>query len=91
MHHSLAVPYDSSSLHVTNEDWNSAESKPIILGGGVGMELGKGNFDRIVKQRRGGYCYGQNTTMTAALRSFGFQVSEVGARGMFSFLWCGLG
>ncbi|SCZ96599.1 BZ3500_MvSof-1268-A1-R1_Chr4-4g07465 [Microbotryum saponariae] len=64
------IPYDSSSLHVKREDWDSAmeESRPIVLGTGDGMELGVGNFERISKRYTGGYCYAQNTLCAAFLR-----------------------
>jgi hypothetical protein len=80
--HHLRIPYDSSNIHVSTEDWNGP-SKPIEWRKGPGMELGQRNFDRIVgkgkdgKQRlgsnglpagRGGYCYALNQSVTALLR-----------------------
>ncbi len=55
--HQLTVPFDVSSLHVQPDDW-TAQSKPIELGRGKGMQLGQGNFDRVVNQGRGGECPG---------------------------------
>ncbi|KAL8279147.1 hypothetical protein RQP46_008403 [Phenoliferia psychrophenolica] len=76
------IPYDSSVYHVSNEDW-SGPSKPIVFCGGKdGMQLdGPGNFRRIVHGNQGGNCYAINSIFSALLRSFGFVVSEVGARG----------
>ncbi|KAM0792301.1 hypothetical protein ACM66B_004989 [Microbotryomycetes sp. NB124-2] len=73
------IPYDSSALHVS--DWSGNEDAEIKLGNGHGMELHtKGNFDRVVGQSRGGFCYALNTLFAALLRGFGFRVSEVGTR-----------
>ncbi|SCV69018.1 BQ2448_2038 [Microbotryum intermedium] len=76
------IPYDTSSLHVKRGEWEAAkeESRPIRLGHGDGMELGKGNFERITQRYTGGYCYAQNTLCAAFLRGFGYRVTEVGAR-----------
>ncbi|MGY0059341.1 arylamine N-acetyltransferase family protein [Streptomyces sp. LZ34] len=35
---------------------------------------------KLVRGRRGGYCYEQNTLLTAALRAFGFTVTRLAAR-----------
>lgn len=67
--HHLGVPYDTSSLHVPENDWKSP-SKPIQLGKGSGMSLGTPlNFDRIVRRHRGGFCYANNTLYAALLKS----------------------
>ncbi|KAK4706012.1 hypothetical protein P7C70_g185, partial [Phenoliferia sp. Uapishka_3] len=74
------TPYDTSALHVSKEDWNGP-NRPIVLGGGKEMmELGKGNFNRIVGRQQGGFCYALNGAFSSFLRGFGFSVSEVGAR-----------
>lgn len=71
--HHLQVPYDTSSLHVTNKSWNGP-SLPIKLGKGIvdgigGMDLGtRGNLERITRQHRGGFCYSLNTAAAALLR-----------------------
>lgn len=89
--HHLTIPYDSSAIHVS--DWDA--EGPITWRNGRGMELGRGNFERIVgkdkqgKQRigknglpmgGGGYCFALNQSCTALLRGFGFRVSEIPAR-----------
>ncbi|KAI5481642.1 arylamine N-acetyltransferase [Pseudohyphozyma bogoriensis] len=76
----LSCPYDTSALHVKKEEWNGP-NKEIVLGKSGGtMELGPGNFDRIVNRHMGGYCYALQTNFAAFLRGFGFKVSEVGGR-----------
>ncbi|CEQ39935.1 SPOSA6832_01509, partial [Sporobolomyces salmonicolor] len=90
--HHTHIPYDSSALHVPPGDW-TGPSKPIQFRRGRGMELGKGNFDRIMKGKdvqpdgrkggmpgQGSYCYGLNQLSASLLRGFGFRVSEIGAR-----------
>ncbi|KAL8283224.1 hypothetical protein RQP46_006002 [Phenoliferia psychrophenolica] len=80
LHNQTTTPYDTSALHVGKDAWNEP-SHPIQLGGGKElMQLGVGNFERIVKRHQGGFCYALNTAFAAFLRSFGFTVSEVGAR-----------
>jgi hypothetical protein len=77
--HATHVPYDTSALHVLEEDWKGP-SKPIVLAQGRGMQAGAGNFDRMVRKKRGGHCYSNNGLFAAVLRGFGFGVEEVGAR-----------
>ena len=44
------------------------------------MELGKGNFERIIERKAGGFCYALNTLFAGLLRTLGFDVGESGAR-----------
>ncbi|KAI5478311.1 arylamine N-acetyltransferase [Pseudohyphozyma bogoriensis] len=68
----LEVPFDSSCLHVSADEW-LGENKEIVLGkGGGSMQLGEGNFNRIVKKHQGGFCYAIHTNFAAFLRGFGF-------------------
>jgi arylamine N-acetyltransferase len=70
LQHHLSVPYDTSSLHVPEAEWNDNKPQPIVLGRGHGMQLGtRGNFERIIENRRGGFCYANNTLYAALLRS----------------------
>lgn len=79
--HHLSVPFDTTPVHVRDEDWRRRKGKMSLGKGGEGMGIStRANFDRVVRQRRGGYCFSLNTLMAALLRSFGFEVSEVGAR-----------
>lgn len=77
--HQTTTSYDSSSLHVTTAEWEEP-STPIVLGDGQGMEMGRGNFERIVLRRGGGHCIALNTLYASLLRGFGFAVAECGAR-----------
>lgn len=79
--HQLAIPYDSTSLHVRTADWNDPAKThdPILLGRGQGMELGETSFRRILGGS-GGFCYALNTAFAGLLRSLSFNVSELGAR-----------
>lgn len=78
--HHLAVPFDTSALHVPLEAWAKRDERRLGVKEGPGVELGKANFDRIVKRRHGGFCYSQNPLFASLLRGFGFRVSEVAAR-----------
>lgn len=80
--HHLSIPYDTSSMHVARASWTSP-NQPISMRKGPGMELGEGNFDRIVNRSQGGFCYALNTSFAALLRGWGFKVSECGARVYF--------
>ncbi|WP_404305584.1 arylamine N-acetyltransferase family protein [Neorhodopirellula lusitana] len=37
-------------------------------------------FDKLIRRRRGGYCFEQNALLAAALREVGFEVEELSAR-----------
>ncbi|GAA5996303.1 uncharacterized protein JCM10292_007521 [Rhodotorula paludigena] len=80
MAHMCTVPYDSSAIHVPREAWKADEAREIRWREGPGMELGCGNFERVVLRRQGGYCFALNQLAASFLRGFGFRVSEVGAR-----------
>ncbi|MET9885884.1 arylamine N-acetyltransferase [Streptomyces sp. NPDC006430] len=55
------------------------ESLDVLLGRPI--ELGvKAIEDKLVRSRRGGYCYEQNSLLAAALERIGFDVSGRGAR-----------
>jgi len=85
--HHLTIPYDSSAIHVS--DWDA--EGPITWRNGRGMELGRGNFERIVgkdkdgKQKTGknglpmgggGYCFALNQSCTALLRGT-FKLAQI--------------
>lgn len=75
--HILAVPFESLSLHV--KDWQDDEAE-ILLGGGEVVGLGGAAFHRIVRLRRGGFCFSINSSFAALLRFWDFRVSECAAR-----------
>ena len=62
--HLLAVPFENLDIHLKRE---------IVLDE---ARL----FDKIVNQRRGGFCYEQNGLFTAVLRQIGFTVTMLEAR-----------
>src|SRR5688572_18227184 len=61
--HLFAVPFENLSIH---------SSQPIILEDGA-------LFEKIVGQRRGGFCYELNGLFAALLRSLGFSVDMLSA------------
>ena len=62
--HLLAVPFENLDIHL---------KRPIVL---EESRL----FDKIVNQRRGGFCYEQNGLFAAVLREMGFHVTMMEAR-----------
>src|SRR5687768_5627244 len=61
--HLFAVPFENLSIH---------SSQPIVLEDGA-------LFEKIVRQRRGGFCYELNGLFAALLRSLGFSVDMLSA------------
>lgn len=52
------IPKDTSPLHVPEEQWNIPG--PIKLSSAfTGMPEGTNAFERIVKQRKGAFCFGK--------------------------------
>ena len=62
--HLLTVPFENLSIHA---------GQPIILENGA-------LFDKIVRQRRGGFCYELNGLFAALLRALGFNVEMLSAQ-----------
>ncbi len=62
--HLLTVPFENLSIHA---------DEPIVLEDGA-------LFDKVVKRRRGGFCYEFNGLFAALLRALGFNVSMLSAR-----------
>ncbi len=62
--HLLAVPFENLDIHL---------QRPIVLD-----EMR--HFEKIVTQRRGGFCYEQNGLFAAVLRTLGFTVDLLQAR-----------
>lgn len=71
--HMLAVPFESTSIHV--KEWRDDRAE-IGLGGGEPVALAEGAFRHIVSLKRGGYCFSLNGSFASLLRSFGYNVSE---------------
>jgi N-hydroxyarylamine O-acetyltransferase len=67
------------SLHLAQATSIPFENLDILLGRSIKLDLGS-VFDKLVRQRRGGYCFEQNTLFAAVLESIGFRVTRLGAR-----------
>lgn len=70
--HQTRIPFGTTPIHVPQADW-TGEDKPIKLGGGFvdgvgGMELGAGNFKRVVEQYGTGFCFSLNSLFASLLR-----------------------
>lgn len=55
------------------------ENLDILLGRGIRIDLASVQ-QKLVTDKRGGYCFEQNTLLAAALRSLGFRVTTLSAR-----------
>jgi N-hydroxyarylamine O-acetyltransferase len=62
--HALRVPFENLDIH---------------LGNPIELELAR-IFDKIVRRRRGGYCFEQNTLLLEMLHAVGFSARPVAAR-----------
>ncbi|MEY2879781.1 MAG: hypothetical protein RLZZ15_2161 [Verrucomicrobiota bacterium] len=63
-HHARAIPY---------------ENLDVLLGRPIRVDLA-GIEEKLVRQKRGGYCFEQNTLFAAVLRALGFRVTPCMAR-----------
>lgn len=66
LRHLLAVPFENLSIH---------------LGEDIVLEE-KALVDKVVRDRRGGFCYELNGAFAALLRAFGYEVELLSARGV---------
>ena len=64
LHHSVSIPF---------------ENLDVLLGRGIGLDLAAVHA-KLVNNRRGGYCFEQNSLLLAALESLGFMVAPLSAR-----------
>jgi N-hydroxyarylamine O-acetyltransferase len=60
----LSIPFENLDIHI---------GRPIILGQDA-------FFEKIIKHRRGGFCYELNGSFAALLKSLGFKVTTLSAR-----------
>jgi N-hydroxyarylamine O-acetyltransferase len=67
------------SLHTRHATTIPFENLDIQLGRPVRIDL-ESLQDKIVRGRRGGYCFEQNTLFAAVLRAIGFRVTTLAAR-----------
>jgi N-hydroxyarylamine O-acetyltransferase len=68
-----------SALHLAHARSIPFENLDILLGRAVSLELDRVQ-DKLVQQRRGGYCFEQNTLFAGVLRELGFTVTALAAR-----------
>lgn len=66
MHHMATVPFESLSLHYSKHRIISLDTEDL--------------FQKIVENRRGGYCMEVNTFFATVLRSLGFTLISAGGR-----------
>ena len=66
-------------LHAAHVAAIPFENLDILLGRGVSLELERLG-DKLIAQRRGGYCFEQNTLFLAVLRELGFSATPMEAR-----------
>jgi N-hydroxyarylamine O-acetyltransferase len=64
MRHLLSIPFENLDIHL---------HKPIILNEAA-------LYDKIIKHRRGGFCYELNGSFASLLKKLGFRVSMLSAR-----------
>ncbi|WEB41216.1 arylamine N-acetyltransferase [Streptomyces yunnanensis] len=67
------------ALHAAHSDSLGFENIDIVLGRPILLDL-EALQAKMVRQRRGGYCYEQNLLYAAALERLGFRVRGLGAR-----------
>jgi N-hydroxyarylamine O-acetyltransferase len=67
------------SLHAAHTRRMPFENLDVRLGRPVGLDL-ESLQAKLVRRRRGGYCFEQNTLFAAALRAIGFSVQTLEAR-----------
>jgi N-hydroxyarylamine O-acetyltransferase len=67
------------ALHRAHTSAIVFESLDVLLGRPVEVDV-KAMEDKLVRGRRGGYCYEQNSLLAAALERIGFEVAGRGAR-----------
>lgn len=66
-------------LHAAHTSAIPFENLDVRLGRPVGLDLASLQ-DKLVRRRRGGYCFEQNTLFASALRAIGFEVETLEAR-----------
>ncbi|KAM0755276.1 cysteine proteinase [Meredithblackwellia eburnea MCA 4105] len=86
--HLLHVPFESTLLHLPINISSTSPSTPLSISGApieTTVPLGPAAFDRVVRERKGGFCFTLNSTFATLLRTFGFRVSECAGR-VYQFL-----
>jgi N-hydroxyarylamine O-acetyltransferase len=67
------------ALHLAHTTTIPFENLDILLGRPIRLDL-PSLQDKLVRDRRGGYCFEHNTLFAAALEAVGFGVTRLGAR-----------
>lgn len=88
----IAYPGPLAPTHAVLRDlhWHHASSIPfenldVLLGRGISLEP-SAIMTKLVTDRRGGYCFEQNSLLAEMLRAIGFRVTALAAR-----VWWGTG
>ena len=64
LHHATSIPF---------------ENLDVLLGRGISLAP-EAIFQKLVRDRRGGYCFEQNNLLLLVLRALGYRVTPIGAR-----------
>jgi N-hydroxyarylamine O-acetyltransferase len=67
------------ALHFAHATHIPFENLDVLLGRGIRLDLDS-IFQKLVLDRRGGYCFEQNTLFAAVLQELGFAVTKLAAR-----------
>lgn len=70
------------ALHLAHATHIPFENLDVLAGTGIPLDL-PSLEDKLVRRRRGGYCFEQNLLFLAALEEFGFRVTPLAARVRF--------
>jgi len=68
-----------AALHLAHAQHIPFENLDILLGRGIRLDLGSLQ-QKLVHDRRGGYCFEQNLLFSAALEALGFRLTRLAAR-----------
>jgi N-hydroxyarylamine O-acetyltransferase len=74
-----ATPQTLAGLHLAHATHIPFENLDILLGRPIRLDL-ECLQAKLVRNRRGGYCFEQNTLLAAALEQLGFAVTRLAAR-----------
>jgi N-hydroxyarylamine O-acetyltransferase len=68
-----------AELHRAHAESIPFENLGVVLGHGISLDIGDIQ-DKLIRSRRGGYCYEHNLLFSALLERFGFEVTRLVAR-----------
>ncbi len=68
-----------AALHLAHAQSIPFENLDVLLGRGIQLDL-ESLQQKLVRDRRGGYCFEQNLLFSAALEALGFRLSRLAAR-----------